>query len=50
MNQLFTIRVTHQKTIFHYSKAPDIEQGPDGNLYVVSLSDNVIYRISHNPM
>jgi glucose/arabinose dehydrogenase len=25
---------------------PAIEQGPDGNLYVVSLSDNVIYRIS----
>jgi glucose/arabinose dehydrogenase len=23
-----------------------IEQGPDGNLYVVSLSDNAIYRIS----
>ena len=25
---------------------PSIEQGPDGNLYAVSLSDNVIYRIS----
>ena len=25
---------------------PSIEQGPDGNLYVVSLSDNTIYRIS----
>ena len=24
----------------------DIEQGPDGNLYVVSNTDNVIYRIS----
>ncbi|MFC5511945.1 PQQ-dependent sugar dehydrogenase [Massilia jejuensis] len=24
---------------------PDIAQGPDGNLYVVSLSDNVVYRI-----
>jgi len=24
----------------------DLEFGPDGNLYVVSLSDNVIYRIS----
>ena len=28
---------------------PSIEQGPDGNLYVVSLSDNVIYRISRRP-
>src|SRR5262249_58537590 len=25
---------------------PDIEQGPDGNLYVVSNTDNAIYRIS----
>ena len=25
---------------------PAIEQGPDGNLYVVSLSDGVVYRIS----
>ena len=25
---------------------PDIVQGPDGNLYVVSLSDGIIYRIS----
>jgi glucose/arabinose dehydrogenase len=25
---------------------PAIEQGPDGNLYVVSLTDNVVYRIS----
>lgn len=25
---------------------PDIEQGPDGNLYVVSNTDNTIYRIS----
>lgn len=24
---------------------PDIEQGPDGNLYVVSNTDNIIYRI-----
>ncbi|HEV3410264.1 MAG TPA: hypothetical protein VG095_08210, partial [Chthoniobacterales bacterium] len=29
---------------------PDIEQGPDGNLYVVSNTDNVIYRISRVPM
>jgi hypothetical protein len=28
---------------------PSIEQGPDGNLYVVSNSDNVIYRISRVP-
>lgn len=25
---------------------PDIQQGPDGNLYVVSNTDNTIYRIS----
>jgi glucose/arabinose dehydrogenase len=29
--------------------APAIEQGPDGNLYVVSLSDGIIYRISRAP-
>jgi glucose/arabinose dehydrogenase len=28
---------------------PDIEQGPDGNLYVVSNTDNVIYKISRRP-
>jgi glucose/arabinose dehydrogenase len=28
---------------------PSIEQGPDGNLYVVSLSDNIVYRISRQP-
>jgi glucose/arabinose dehydrogenase len=28
---------------------PDIEQGPDGNLYVVSNTDNAIYRISRRP-
>src|SRR5207244_3463112 len=28
---------------------PDIEQGPDGNLYVVSLTDNAIYKISRIP-
>lgn len=28
---------------------PDIEQGPDGNLYVVSNTDNVIYMISLAP-
>lgn len=29
-----------------FGVTPAIEQGPDGNLYVVSLSDNVVYRIS----
>lgn len=28
---------------------PDIQQGPDGNLYVVSNTDNVVYRISRAP-
>jgi glucose/arabinose dehydrogenase len=28
---------------------PAIEQGPDGNLYVVSLSDGIVYRISRAP-
>ncbi|MBI4524907.1 MAG: PQQ-dependent sugar dehydrogenase [Deltaproteobacteria bacterium] len=28
---------------------PNIEQGPDGNLYVVSLTDNAIYKISRKP-
>lgn len=28
---------------------PSIEQGPDGNLYVVSLTDNVVYKISRKP-
>ena len=28
---------------------PSIEQGPDGNLYVVSLTDNAIYRIQRKP-
>jgi hypothetical protein len=28
---------------------PDIEQGPDGNLYVVSNTDNAIYKISRRP-
>lgn len=28
---------------------PGIEQGPDGALYVISLSDNVIYRIGRAP-
>jgi len=28
---------------------PSIEQGPDGNLYVVSLTDNTIYKISRIP-
>lgn len=29
-----------------FGTATDIEQGPDGNLYVVSLTDNTIYKIS----
>jgi aldose sugar dehydrogenase len=29
-----------------FGTATSIEQGPDGNLYVVSLTDNAIYRIS----
>ena len=29
-----------------FGTTPDIEQGPDGNLYVVSITDNAIYRIS----
>jgi len=29
-----------------FGTTPDIEQGSDGNLYVVNLTDNVIYRIS----
>ena len=29
-----------------FGTVPDIEQGPDGNLYVVSITDNTIYKIS----
>jgi hypothetical protein len=29
-----------------FGTTPDIEQGPDGNLYVVSITDNAIYMIS----
>ena len=29
-----------------FGVTPSIVQGPDGNLYVVSITDNVIYRIS----
>jgi len=32
-----------------FGTTTDIEQGPDGALYVVSISDNVIYRISLKP-
>ena len=32
-----------------FGMTPSIEQGPDGNLYVVSLTDNAIYRISQAP-
>lgn len=33
-----------------FGTTPDIEQGPDGNLYVVSLTDNAIYKISKKPL
>jgi glucose/arabinose dehydrogenase len=29
-----------------FGTTPDIVQGPDGNLYVVSITDGAIYRIS----
>jgi glucose/arabinose dehydrogenase len=29
-----------------FGTTPSIEQGPDGNLYVVSVTDNAIYKIS----
>ena len=29
-----------------FGTTPDIEQGPDGNLYVASVTDNAIYKIS----
>lgn len=32
-----------------FGTTPAIEQGPDGNLYVVSLTDNAIYLISRRP-
>jgi len=32
-----------------FGTTPDIEQGPDGKLYVVSLTDNAIYQISRKP-
>lgn len=32
-----------------FGTTPDIVQGPDGNLYVVSITDNAIYRISRIP-
>ena len=32
-----------------FGTVTDIEQGPDGNLYVVSLTDNAIYKISSAP-
>ena len=30
-----------------FGTTPSIEQGLDGNLYVVSITDNAIYKISH---
>ena len=32
-----------------FGATPDIEQGPDGDLYVVSITDNVIYKVSRKP-
>ena len=32
-----------------FGTTPDIEQGPDGSLYVVSVTDGIIYRISRKP-
>jgi glucose/arabinose dehydrogenase len=32
-----------------FGTTPDIEQGPDGSLYVVSVTDGAIYRISLKP-
>jgi glucose/arabinose dehydrogenase len=32
-----------------FGTTPDIVQGPDGNLYVASVTDGVIYRISRKP-
>jgi glucose/arabinose dehydrogenase len=32
-----------------FGTTPDIEQGPDGNLYVVSVTDNLIYKIFRRP-
>ncbi|MCX5690360.1 MAG: PQQ-dependent sugar dehydrogenase [Planctomycetota bacterium] len=32
-----------------FGTTADIVQGPDGNLYVVSVTDNVIYRIRRRP-
>jgi glucose/arabinose dehydrogenase len=32
-----------------FGTTPSIEQGPDGHLYVVSITDNAIYKISHKP-
>jgi glucose/arabinose dehydrogenase len=29
-----------------FGTTPSIEQGPDGNLYVVSITDNAVYKIS----
>jgi hypothetical protein len=32
-----------------FGTTPSIEQGPDGNPYVVSVTDNAIYKISRRP-
>ena len=33
-----------------FGTTPQITQGPDGNLYVVSITDNAIYMISRRPV
>jgi len=32
-----------------FGATPSIEQGPDGNLYIVSVTDNTVYKISRKP-
>jgi hypothetical protein len=32
-----------------FGTTPALRQGPDGNLYVVSITDGVIYMISRRP-
>lgn len=32
-----------------FGTTPDIEQGPDGNLYIASVTDGVIYRVRRRP-
>ena len=44
--------VTESETLIigtGFGTTPSIEQGPDGNLYVVSVTDNTVYRINRKP-